>query len=235
MDQLEISIVMPPETLGALRASGASLIVLHALSCSDNSGQPLAWLSTDQFLATTEISWRSAFGAYLKPLAGSTGERTSWPMTLGQQLVLPIFGDPDVRPSGDPERISVVNQSAEIRTTGPTVDTRPIAAFTLRGNTALFMRPTLEVFLTFSVEPVPASGIVTHSTGAGVLVDLRGGPSARVGFEIDRGWSWQRPTRALAIPPGSPLQSILVGRRNNPPDDETLWERYGPGPKGPVR
>jgi hypothetical protein len=227
MDQLGLSVSMSPATVEALRASGAALFALLGVYGANRTGQPTAWLRATGLSETMSITCSNHLGAYLANVTDPIVAMESWPIAPGQGLVVPATGEPTVEQGVVPGWVSIVNHSAKVLTTGLTMDSkdRPIVAFTLHGNNALFLQPSRLAFLMLSAEPAPGLGIVDRATGPGVLVDLSTAPSARLDYDIDKGWSWQPPVQAEAVPLAAPLQPLLVRVPPDPPDAAAVLAR----------
>jgi len=217
----EIRITMSAETASTLQQSGYSLYGLKAIETPVLDAEPLVWYRIQTYSTTTILKWAEEYQAYVR-LQGAAGSvkvdaYTSYDIALGQVLeVLQAAGTGVVRTGGEPDAISIVNQTTTPFASGlamrGTGESTPafFCEIPLHGGAMNVVKPLAQVLLFFSSARIAEGVEIMSTSGPGILIDFGAEAQRAVAFDINAGWSWSQATWGEAVPTGTAVAPLLV-------------------------
>lgn len=217
-----VTITMDAETVAKLAASGNYLYGLAAVECSDAAAQPLVWLRTRAYTASTLVQWKAEYQAYTSTFTGALSAGTqvnagfSADIELGQTLAVDGAGGiGTVKGLGSAGAVSILNHTTQQLTGGVALARNDgsfggVCAVPLYGKTLQIVRPLPRVLFLFSTQDAPVGTVTDLATGPGVLVELAAGATRALSFETNAGWSWGEAPWARAVGAESSLKPLLV-------------------------
>lgn len=214
----QVTIQLSNATVAALLGSGYSLLAFQPVQGTASGGKPVLWIRTASLAETIRIDWSSTYAAYVSQspiLVNSTIEMQSMaPIEPGQILQVGQEGSVKVTDGGPADAMSILNTTSAPYTCGLAVTsggaTSPIAAFALYGNSLDAIAPMEKAFFVFESYPAQAGQILDRSLAQGLLVDVAGGASRTVTFDINAGWSFGGAPWAKVVPANAPLDQVLI-------------------------
>lgn len=214
----QVTIQLSNATVTALLGSGYSLLAFQPVQGTASGGKPVLWIRTAALAETIQVAWSSAFAAYVSQsriVVNSTIAMQSMaPIELGQILQVGQEGSVKVTDGGPADAMSILNTTSAPYTCGLAVTaaggSSPIAAFPLYGNSLDAIAPMERAFFVFESYPAQAGQILDRSLAQGLLVDVAGGASRTVSFDINAGWSFGGASWGQIVPANTPLDQVLI-------------------------
>lgn len=213
-----VTINMTPQTVSGLLAAGYFLYGFKAVQSTNTLGVPVVWFQTQQYSATTVISWQEQYQAYTSNSqiipGGQVVASFAAPITLGQTLNVDAGGVGEVVSGGPDTAISINNTVTTPFTCGISElqngSYNPLCAFPLFGMNEDVIAPIEKVFFMFSTQPVNTGTVVEQSYSTGLLIDLTAQNQRTTSYDLNTAWSWGGFSWATQYPPNSNMVPLLI-------------------------
>jgi hypothetical protein len=227
-----VTIEMASATVLALSRSQAHLYGMLAVQTSDRATQPVVWLETDNYMASTVVQWSGATAAYTA-LAGSTVVHPGFSVAVSPGQVLEV-DEPDG--SGDvksqdyaPTALAFYNATDAQFTAGVSQtyagSAAPICSVPLYGGRVNLIVPQPMALLTFAAATWGPGSALTKLLAPGILVDLTSAPARAVTYDINQGWSWGGYAWGQKVGPFDPVVPLLIEPSSALEDEAEKWRR----------
>lgn len=221
-----VEITMDAATVSALGSANYLLYGFKAVQ-STNTGAPVVWFSTNNYEATTSISWTENYSAYVSldqiiPNGQITASNSFAIDSLTPPETLQIqdaHGNGQVVDGGTAGAITIQNNSTTQYTCGisapvsvnPSSAPSLLCAFNLygSGNEDVIV-PIEKVLLMFSTKPVNTGTVIEQAYSPGILIDLTADNSRTVSYDINQGWSWGGGSWAQSVSNSANLVPLLI-------------------------
>ncbi|MET0397421.1 MAG: hypothetical protein ABW277_11395, partial [Longimicrobiaceae bacterium] len=214
----EVTLRMSTSTVVGLTDSGFSLLAFAAVQSFDLLAQPLVWMTTRQYSATTVVRGAMRFQAYTVPAdtASQVVPGFSADIAPGQLLTVHhASGIGTVTEDGVGGVVAIYNATRTPLWCGIAQEAAgafaPVCLLPLHGGNAQVVVPVPVILLMFSISPAILGTTVDTASGPGVLLDLGATLRPEVGYDIDEGWSWGETTWGRAVEFGAELRPLLTG------------------------
>lgn len=224
----EIDITLSTATLTALSKGGYYLYVLHATKMTDGAAMPIIWEASQTFGTITKITWGSDMSAYCSSSPIVSGKAVSMinhpAITGGQTLKVAKSGIGTVKIGGPADMITIENQSTVQFASGLACANSkgtmvPYVAAPLYGKQSNQSFPLPQALLNFSTKKYLPGTVIKSlqpvsptlaAFGTSLLVDLTSANKRKVGFDINKGWSWGKNVWGKPIAANADLSKILI-------------------------
>jgi hypothetical protein len=213
-----VTITMSPATVQTLLGSDYILYGFKAVQSTVGGGAPVVWFQTNNFSASTQVSWVEDYQAYTSTSTiipnGEIVASFNTDITLGQKLEVQQGGVGDVVSSTLPLAISILNTIGTPFTCGISQQVNgtssPMCAFPLYGNNLDVIVPLELVLLMFATNPVNTGTVIEQSYGPGILIDLTANNQRSVNYDINLGWTWGGYSWGQSVQASSNLLPLLI-------------------------
>lgn len=219
MADYQIEIDMSQETVETLDSGNFVLYGFKGVRTT-MPGSPLVWFQSTNFATETYVDWTVQYQTYTSTSSiipgGVIRASNPYPTDLGDTLeVTGPKGTGAVVQTGTAGALSIHNQTTTPFTCGIsqtqfTGKSTPMCAFPLYGNHLDVIVPIERVLLMFSSLPVNTGTVIEKAYSQGVLVDLTGGRSRTVSYDINQGWSWGSAPWGRVVPANADLVPLLI-------------------------
>jgi hypothetical protein len=218
MPAQQITVTLSNDTMQALEGMGYALYVMRAFNTTNAAGKPLVWFATTQLANNVTIAFDIVYAAYVSNTQAVSGviivSEATAPVQLGDTATLGANGLIVVTPGGRPGAVTLVNSTTSPYTTGLAAVANggaltSIFAEPLYGLAEDITAPLDQFLLTFTTQGTAVGTLIEHAMSQSLLVDLSGGASRTVAFDINKGWNAAGGAWATPVAAGADLVPLL--------------------------
>jgi hypothetical protein len=231
MSDYQIEIDLSEKTVEALDGGNFVLYGFKGVRTTA-TGAPLVWFQSTNFATNTYVDWTVDYETFTSMSAvipgGTIRASNHYPTGLGETLnVNSPKGTGSVVQEGTKGALSIHNLTSTQMTCGIsqkqfTGESTPMCAFPIYGQHLNVIAPIERVLLMFSSLTVNTGTVIEKAYSPGILVDLTGGRSRTVSYDINEGWSWGSAPWGRSVAANANLVPLLIEATPDVLDDPVV-------------